>query len=141
MRRVLTVPFLFALSLACSGLFSKPDVVMEEAQIDAADSAEQKRQRGDYEGAEAELRRRLNQNPQDARAWRLLGDVNFTRGQYYQQKWKENLGWSWDYYTNAVTIDPGSCLTWGRLAAVATIAADNPDASGVKAYLYNGTAV
>ncbi|MCA9495079.1 MAG: hypothetical protein KC621_34360 [Myxococcales bacterium] len=113
-------------SLACGGLLGPPDKVEVEGRIDEGDAAEQMRLKGDYAGAEADLRRRLQANPQDARAWRLLGDVNFTRGQYYQQKWKDNLLWAWEAYTGAIAIDPTSCLTWGRLAFVAAAAAENP---------------
>ena len=114
-------------TLACGGLFpAPPDKVGEEGRADATDAVEQMRLAGDYAGAEAELSRRLKANPQDARAWRMLGDVNFTRGQYYQQKWKDNLGWAWDAYSGSIALDPTSCLTWGRLAFVAAAAAENP---------------
>lgn len=127
MRRSLTLAAVLSVGLACGGLFRGPDPVAAEAELDAADSAEQKRLRGDYEGAEKELKRRLNANPQDARAWRLLGDVHFTRGQYYREKWANNLQWAWDAYTSAVNVDPSSCLTWGRLAATALAVSENPD--------------
>jgi hypothetical protein len=126
MRRLLTAAVLLC-SLACGGLFAGPDPVAAEAELDAADSAEQKRLRGDYDGAENELKRRLAANPQDARAWRLLGDVNFTRGQYYRERWTKNLGWAWDAYSSAVNVDPTSCLTWGRLAAVSLALSDNDE--------------
>jgi hypothetical protein len=127
MWRSLTAAAVAFALLGCGGLFSGPDPVAQEAELDAGDSAEQKRLRGDYEGAEKELKRRLNVNPRDARAWRLLGDVHFTRGQYYREKWSTNLGWAWDAYTSAVNVDPTSCLTWGRLAATAIAVSENPE--------------
>jgi hypothetical protein len=127
MSRAVTVGAVALALLGCGGLFPSPDPVAEEAELDAADSAEQKRLRGDYEGAEKELKRRLHANPNDARAWRLLGDVHFTRGQYYREKWSVNLGWAWDAYASAVTVDPRSCLSWGRLAATALAVSENPD--------------
>lgn len=126
MRPLLTAVVATA-CLACGGLFAGPDPVALEGELDAADSAEQKRLRGDYDGAEKELKRRLNANPQDARAWRLLGDVNFTRGQYYQERWTINLRKAWDAYGSAVNVDSGSCLTWGRLAATALALSENEE--------------
>lgn len=112
--------------LACSGLLGDDGPSFsEEAKLDAGDEAEQARLRGDFAGAEAILRRRLEADPDDPRAWRLLGDVNFTRGQRFVQKWKENLGWAVDAYTRAVEIDPTSCLAWGRLAATVVAAGEN----------------
>lgn len=115
-----------SLLLACSGLFGGQDAALKrEAAIDAADEAEQARLRGDFDGAEAILKRRLAADPKDARAWRLLGDVNLTRGQRFQERWKENLGWAIDAYERSIQIDPLNCMTWGRLAASALSASEN----------------
>ncbi|MEZ4238082.1 MAG: hypothetical protein R3F59_18435 [Myxococcota bacterium] len=53
--------------------------------------------------------------------------MNLSRGQRYQQRWKENLGWAVDAYEKAVRLAPGSCQTWGRLAATVVSAAENDE--------------
>ena len=112
--------------LACAGLIGSPDRDLQEAAArDAGDEAEQARRLGDFAGAEAILERRLAADPNDARSWRLLGDVNLTRGQRFQERWKENLGWAIDAYEKAVALAPDRCLPWSRLAAAAVGAAEN----------------
>ena len=110
-------------SLACAGLGA--DELEQQAAIDQDDPAEQARLAGDFTGAEALLQQRLRADPNDARSWRLLGDVNLTRGQRYPERWKENLGWALDAYEKAVRLDPASCAAWGRLAAVVIGASEN----------------
>lgn len=113
--------------LACSGLLGdgREAALLREAELDAADEAEKARLEGDFDRAESMLRRRLAQSPDDVRSWRLLGDVNLTRGQRYQQRWKENLAWALDAWEKAVRLDPGNCAAWGRLAAGVVSAAEN----------------
>jgi hypothetical protein len=111
-----------ALSLACGGLAGD---FGREAALDAGDEAERARLAGDFAGAEAILQRRLQADPSDARSWRLLGDVNLTRGQRFTERWKENLGWALDAYEEAVRREPTSCLIWGRIAAVVVGASEN----------------
>lgn len=108
------------LPLACSGLLP---VAPSE---DAGDEAVAALAREDFAGAEAILNRRLEADPKDARSARILGDVNLIRGQRFQEKWKENLGWAIDAYVLSVKNDPASCPTWGRLAGALVAAADNP---------------
>jgi hypothetical protein len=115
-------------SLACSGLLGGREAALQrEAELDAADEAERARLQGDFDGAEAILRRRLAATPDDARGWRLLGDVNLTRGQRFQQRWKENLGWAVDAYEKSVKLEPTNCMAWGRLSAAVLSASENEE--------------
>ncbi len=114
--------------LACGGLLGDgppENSCDQDAALDAEDKAEQLRRLGDFAGAEALLVERLTADPGDARARRLLGDVNFTRGQRFAQRWKENLGWALEAYAQSLAVDPTSCLTWGRYAAAAVAASEN----------------
>ncbi len=114
------------LALGCTGLFGDGEgSFAEEAVLDAADPVEAMRERGDFAGAESVLRERLNANPEDARSWRLYGDLCFSRGQRYHQRWKENLAWAREYYTRSLTVDPTSCVTWGRLSVAIVAASEN----------------
>lgn len=124
---LVSVALVGGVGLGCSGLVGGgEDPGFEgEAALDAADEAELARRAGDFVGAEAILKRRLATAPDDARSWRLLGDVNLNRGQRFPQRWKENLGWAVDAYLTAVTKDPRSCVAWGRLAAAVVGSAEN----------------
>ena len=114
--------------LACSGTDTVSADAAAEAALDAEDPAEVARKAANYQEAERLLNIRLNEDPSDARSWRLLGDVNFSRGQRYRERWKENLGWAREKYTHALTVDPTNCVTWGRLAT-AVVAAQENDAT------------
>jgi hypothetical protein len=109
-----------ALSLACGGADQgeQPGV---KVNPDRRDPAEIARLQRDYAVAEAILKDRIAQNPDDHHAYRLLGDVNITRGQDYSKKWKENLGRAYDAYANAVRIKPDDCTYWARLGGVVTM--------------------
>jgi hypothetical protein len=121
-------PVVLGSSLACSGLLGgREAALLREAELDAADEAERARLQGDFDGAEAILRRRLSADANDARGWRLLGDVNLTRGQRFQQRWKENLGWAIEAYERSVKLDPSNCMAWGRLSAAVLSAAENDE--------------
>jgi len=117
-----------ALSLACGGLLGddavSPDAAAEAA-VDETDPAEAARRAGNYQEAERILNKRLSADNTDARSWRLLGDVNFTRGQRYRDRWKENLGWAREKYANALAVDPTNCITWNRMAVALSAAAQN----------------
>ena len=99
------------LTLACGGLGGGADPgAMDPAQL----LLEQR----DYAGAEANLRARVEADPQDALAWRLLGDVSFVRGKDFKPRWKENLTKATTSYAKAIQADPSQCRTWSRLATV-----------------------
>ncbi|MEQ1503940.1 MAG: CPBP family intramembrane glutamic endopeptidase [Myxococcota bacterium] len=110
--------------LGCAGL--GPGGSVGDAAVDAGDEAEIARVAGDFTGAEAILNRRLKADPRDARSWRLLGDVDVSRGQRFPERWKENLGWAIEAYASAVTLAPTDCRAWGRLAVAVVAAAENP---------------
>lgn len=109
------------LSLACGGATPIP----EGPKTDPDDPAELARLAGDFAGAEAMLKERLRADNTDAATWRLLGDVNLSRGKAYQQRWMKNLKWARESYAGAVAVDPEDCLSWGRLAATLLMASAN----------------
>jgi hypothetical protein len=111
--------------LACSGSDDVSAEAAAEAALDAEDPAEVARRAANYAEAERLLNMRLNADPNDARSWRLLGDVNFSRGQRYREKWQNNLVWAREKYTHSLTVDPTNCVTWGRLATAVVAAAEN----------------
>lgn len=114
-------------SLACGGLFggepAEPPRIRPNP--DANDMAERARLEGEYQRAEAILKARLKKDPADDHAHRLLGDVNLTRGQQYQKKWKENLARAFDSYRNALQLKPANCSYWARVAGTVTMAYPN----------------
>ena len=112
-------------SLACGGNDPISADAAAEAALDQEDPAELARRAANYQEAERLLNQRLTEDPNDARSWRLLGDVNFSRGQRYRERWKENLGWAREKYTHALTVDPTNCVTWGRLATTVVAAQEN----------------
>lgn len=112
-----------AFALACGGFGEPPPPV----NPDASDPAEQARLAGDYPFAERMLKQRLAENASDGRAWRLLGDVNLSRGQDYPQRWKENLRWAIDAYVEATRVNPSDCGAWSRLALAVASAYENDD--------------
>lgn len=109
--------------LACGGLMpvEKGELRGIQPNPDATDRAERARLNKDYQRAEAMLKDRLKDDPDDHHAWRLLGDVNLTRGQDYRKRWKENLVKAYDSYAQAVSLKPDDCSYWARLAAVVTM--------------------
>jgi hypothetical protein len=114
------------LILACGGLQGGPSAdASAEAALDAEDPAEVARKAANYQQAETILNARLNANNADARSWRLLGDVNYSRGQRYGDVWKENLGRAREKYANALRVDPENCVTWGRMATALVAAQEN----------------
>ena len=112
-------------SLACGGNDPISADAAAEAALDQEDPAELARRAANYQEAERLLNQRLTEDPNDARSWRLLGDVNFSRGQRYRERWKENLQWAREKYTHALTVDPTNCVTWGRLATTVVAAQEN----------------
>lgn len=114
-----------AFALACGGADPGSAEAEAEAALDADDPAELARQAFNFQEAERILNQRLTADPGDARSWRLLGDVNWTRGQRYRERWKENLGWAREKYVHSLTVDPTNCVTWGRLATAVVAAQEN----------------
>lgn len=119
----LVIAGVVGLVLACGGgTGSKPSKRKNPYE---ADQAERARLRGEYPRAEAMLKARLRENPNDDVAHLLLGDVNLTRGQHYVRKWKENLTRAFDSYGSAVALKPDDCIYWARVANAVEMASLN----------------
>ncbi len=114
-------------SLACGGLLdpNQGETPRIRPNPDADDLAERARLQREYQRAEAILKARIRENPDDHHAHRLLGDVNLTRGQDYRKRWKENLARAFDSYRRAVELAPDDCSYWARLAGTVTMAYPN----------------
>ncbi|MBN2800178.1 MAG: hypothetical protein JXX28_13645 [Deltaproteobacteria bacterium] len=96
-------------------------------EVKPADPAELLRQQGDFLRAEDMINARIEANPQDAEAYKILGDIKVSRGQAFRKKWDKNLGKAVEAYTKAVVIEPSNCTYWGRVAFVVSAAAESPE--------------
>ncbi len=121
---LLTTGLVLGLSLACGTDAGLPG--LGGGDKETPDPAEKLRRQGDFLGAEGLLEVRLAENPGDAEAFKILGDVKVSRAQKNRKKWVKNLKDALDAYKSAVMEEPTNCKYWNRLAfAVASASEDD----------------
>lgn len=111
------------LSLACG---TDGGLGLGDEEKKPLDPAEKLRRQGDFLGAEDLLDVRIEQDPGDAEAYKILGDVKVSRAQKNRKKWVKNLKAALNAYKSAVKEEPTNCKYWNRLAfAVASASEDD----------------
>ncbi len=126
MRRAMAVGAALGSGLACSGLLGGEQEVVNPIP-DYLAGVEAARRDNGFARAENLVRKHLATNPRDAAAWKMLGDVNLTRSQRYQKKWKENVLGAREAYREALVHDPQDCALWNRMALTVAVGANQAD--------------
>ena len=93
------------------------------------EEAEAARAEGDYKTAIGLLEWKVEEEPENATAWRLMADVKLERGSKKAKKrWRENLVAARKDLKTAVTANPKDCPSWSRMAFVVAAAVEDGEA-------------